>query len=523
MSRVSPLRRWRAHPYAVVVPSLVVIAVTYLAVAGFAIATLPWEGTADAYDHLDYMVQLASGQLPQPFGHVFAPTGTSFGANRVEGRQYASAHPPLFYALAVAVAGPLLDVEHWRIGVAIVRTLNVLVGLAGVGVLSWAGWTIGGRRRVALAIALPAVGAFTFGYLRFSAEIYNDLLVTVLSMTAIAIACRMLVSRVTWPWLIALVAVCALGMGAKATFILTLGLCTVAVATAILMGTGLRRGSGYLRAVGAAVLVFVVPFAVWGWFYLRNLALSGDWYRSTPKSPVGTRSNRTLLSNLLDPDFYTIVPRGLVGRGSAEMAHLATQASVVIFTFGAAVSLVAAVIVLVRRRWRLELRTWAIIGLLAAHLLGSYALQLSHSTGYGAYNWRYFLPATITIAIILAGGIAVAGRAAAVLVPVMTAALAATNMTSFVEYGSTIWPKRGPSDDLVIAAAQLIGANGLPPWLLVVFIATAVGGIVALGFTFSAALQRESETTGSIGSDGSGDAGAPAPSVPDGAKAASSA
>jgi len=468
----------RQGEWRIVIVPIVLVSISYLSIVTFGAFTLPWTGTADSYDHLDYVFQVYLGHLPAPTGHQWVPIGFPLTAGQLgDGRQYASAHPPLFYLIAAGLAGWLLDSPHWSYGVLLIRMLNGLFGLIGVVVLAWAGWVLGGRHRYALSVALPSIGAFTFAYLRFSSDVYNDLLVTVLSMSALTLSAVVLIRGMTRARFLSLTLICIAVMGTKATFVLTLAASVVAVVVAVVLhGNGtLRRRT--LTASGSAALLLAAPIVVFGWFYARNASLSGSWYRSAPKSPVGSRSDKTLLGNLANPEFYEIVPSGLVGRGTAEFARLADLISWDVFIVGTLMSLIVALLILRKSRRRPSIVEIGLVTMFLGHLVGSYVIQLSHATGFGAYNWRYFLPSTISVALIIGGGAALIPRAGPALVAMLNIALWAANAYSFVVYAAHRVGIAG--DDFLGTASLLSAANGAPPWIPAV--ALVIAGLATLG------------------------------------------
>jgi len=448
--------------------------------AGFAAVTLPWAGSSDAYEHLDYIYQLSMGQLPAPVGHVFQPEGWSISETKLnDTRQFASAHPPLFYWICSLLLGGLLASEHWELAVAILRGVNILIGIAGVLVMAWGGWALGGRWRAPLAIAIPAIGAFTYTYLRFSGEIYGDMILTVVSIASIIVAALILRDGVRPHLLVAITLLGAAGMGLKATYIVVLGLACGAIVVGYLLHN--RSGRTILRVVTAlalAALPAVAAALAWGWFYLRNIELSGSWYRSSPKEALPGRTRRSMMDNLLNPDFYSILPGGLFGRWAAEIVPFLTTLSILI-TVGAGL---ATIIVWVRMFRNGQVAASAanlwIIALLFGHIIGSYAMQLSHATGYGAYNWRYFLPTTFSMAVAIVSGIIAARRARAVLIPALTLLTTVLSMLSFLTYSIRRFDfSHDPGQALTAIAA----VNGLPVELSIVLASLAVMTIPGIG------------------------------------------
>ena len=157
---------------------------------------------------------MSQGRLPETHGFYVSYDGPpSRHLERTERRQFASAHPPLFYALASVVEGGALEDGQWPTAVARIRALNTVLGVGTLLIIAWAAWRLGGRRRAQLMIVSCALAGLVYPFVRHSADVYSDLLVTFLSTAAIALA---LVGRAraagTWPsWR------CAAGMATKAT------------------------------------------------------------------------------------------------------------------------------------------------------------------------------------------------------------------------------------------------------------------------------------------------------------------
>ncbi len=464
---------------------------TVVGAAMFAALTLNWRGTIDATYHLDYIYQLADGNLPAPYGVRFTPDGPL-----PHERQYASAHPPLYYALVLALAGGAEPADWVRV-VLTGRLLNVALGAVTVLLLGWAGWSLGGRSRHRLAVATAATGALSVSFVRFAGEIYGDVLLTALATAGLVFAIRMLRAGPSRRRVLATAAVCGLGMLTKATFVVVLLLCAGAVLIAVTIHL---PGPGRVRAALLRVApVLAVPAATSGWFYLRNLALSGSWFRSTPRVPVGDRPYRTLEENLTRPDFYLIVPDRLLGQEEVDLGALTNyQLSRALFVTLALLAVVAA------GRWWSARRgagapplsvpsraatTWAALVPLGA-LIGMYAVQLAHTVGYGNDNIRYFLPASIALGL-LAGLACLAARGAGGLVAasVMVVLLGGT-----VRYSAHLAERFGVDGErgwlawATAAAAQ----NDLPAWPVWSALAVSVFGvlIVVVAWRGLAATQR---------------------------------
>lgn len=468
----------------VAVRGVALVALGYLAMAVFAAATLPWRGTADAFNHLDYVYQLLQGQLPGPIGHEWVPADGTVGPPAT-GRQWVSQHPPLFYVLVAPLAAPFLD-GNWPVAVALIRGANILVGLSGVVVLAWLGWMLGGRWRARLAIAVPAAGTATFAYVRYAAEVYNDTLLTTLSLLALALLVRTVLRGISVPPLLLLAVVCVLGLGTKATFVLTLGVVAAGLLVAALVHADGRRARALATGVAAAAAVAVPPVLVWGWFYARNAALSGSWYQTTSDDvQVLDRRLRSTGEVLADPDFYLLVPTDLVGDATLAFDRFADRASGAVFAVAAGLTLAVLILAVVSRRLGggrfVRPATLLATALVLGHLVGSYLVQLSHASGYGAYNWRYFMPSTAAVALILGLGAASLGRLSAVALPALVVVLSAANAASYVDYGVDKASLAVDPRDVMGAARALALQNDLPGFLPAACLAVALASSVGLG------------------------------------------
>lgn len=436
---------------------LVGATLTFVGAAAFASLTLPWTGTGDSIFHLDYLYQLEAGQLPAPRGLEFKYPEDAAPSS---GRQYASAHPPLFYLLVLALIPPL-DGLGWESVVGAGRAVNTVAGAVCVLLLGLAGWELGGRHRARLAIGAAATGALTVSFVRFAGDIYNDVLLATLATAALALSVVVLRRGPSWRWVAMLSVLCALGMLTKATFVVVVALCIGAVGLA-----GLLHVAGPLRSRLGTGLLMTVPVVVTtvvasGWFYARNRSLSGSWFRSTPKEPVGSRPLRTLADNLTNPDFYLIVPERMFGNTDIEMG-LGTSHQLSALLFGVALVLALSWLWRAARHRR---GSWGIASLAAALLpvgvvVGMYATQLNHATGYGAYNFRYFLPATIAVGLLFGLAGVRAGGGSAVFVPMVMLLLVTATVRYSVHLSETRFSAEIGSAtglDAVIATAALNG------------------------------------------------------------------
>ena len=435
---------------------------------------MPWRGTLDATAHLDYMYQLHHGHLPEPNGYAYLfPWQSLLSADR----QWASAHPPLWYALAGVFTGPLLDAGRWEAAVATARAINIALALVGVAALARATWVIApASARRPLVIIVPLVGGLVTSYLRFAGDVYNDMLVVVASITAMTVTVTMIVRGVTVGRIIALTAVAVVGMGSKATFLGTLAVALAGVMLAVWLHGGGSRLRRVLHGVAACVPVILAPALAWGWFYLVNLDRSGSLVRSSPVGPVGDRPYLSALDVLGRLDFWLVVPGQLLGRtpwliGGSVISN--RSLSLVIF-FGCA----AAAIWRVARAWRrISIAGWAVAFVLVLHLAAMYAIQFNHAVGYGQRNIRYLLPALLTIALIIAVGLTAYRPIAAALTVVTVTVMALAAVYDTADYIKGRFPNLAGSGwawDWLVASTQSNGFTGWLPGALMLIVAAGL-------------------------------------------------
>lgn len=435
----------------------------YICAVAFSAATLPWRGTADAFAHMDYVYQIHHGQIPEPNGYAYrlvSPRKFNVG-NPDTTRQWASAHPPLFYALASLPMGSELDAGRWEMAMARGRALNMVLGAGCVLALAWAGWSLGGRRRARLAVALPLVGGCLPPFVRFSAEVYNDILVTLLSIVAVVLACQVLLRGAARTRCLLLAVTCALGMASKATFVFALVIAMAALALRMLGGT---RASWPLRVTKAAAASFALAAAAFlpnAWFFLRNATASGSWFRSSVKEALQGRVEKSLFDVLGDDTFWLLVPRSLLGsRWEGFWPH--NQQLSILVTIACAAGLLS---LAVHNRWPQRLLAgeplaWAWV-LVALHFAGLMLAQLQQATGWGQYNVRYFLPALLSLSAFLVAAPAASGRSAPWLVPPLAALMAFSGVRYTFAYLDRAYASLAKGEDSWTRMLAAVDGNGL--------------------------------------------------------------
>lgn len=455
------------------VASVVIGAALFAVLASIAVA---WSdaplSSGDEAAHLDYVIDVWHGHLPvfedgltirPPFG-VAPPV------------QWVAQHPPFFYAVLAPIVGPLWDGGHQYAAVLAGRAVNAVFAGASVAATGWAARrVVPGRPAVAAVAALVLAGTSMF--LLVGGAVYNDLANVLFGALAVGIAATALRRGLTTRLVVAGAVVTSLGMLSRLSFAVFL----VAVAVAFL----LARGASPLRRLVGAAAVVVAPALAAGWFFVRNVRITGNVAGSHPEwaaEHLG-RSSRSAAQVVADPDFWT-------GVFSVFKGHLEThwQWTWWLLLGPLVLAVVAGVTAVVRGTALRGRRTVARHGsrldgrtrgdvladvLVAAMLVAVGALviagQVQFTTGGGAPNTRYGLPVMPVLAIPMAIGlVAGLGRFVA---PVLTAAWA-------VGAGAVWWaileltkPAAGLPGTLTTTRVAAVAA-------VVVLVATVVGAAV---------------------------------------------
>jgi len=458
--------------------------VAFASITCIAIVALPLTGTSDSLYHLDYVYQLHNGHIPAPYGLEFTFSGQPSAGSR----QYASAHPPLFYAVAGLVAGTDLNPDGWGSAVLRIRLLNLAFGCLTVIACAWVAALSTKEGRRTFVIGTAAMAPLATSFVLFSADVYNDVLLTLLATASLALALKCMRFGTTWARVTALSVVMAAGMLTKATFVIVLIVCAGAVVVSVV--TDHQRDQGAWarswRALVHTAPTILVPLIASGRFYLHNYALSGSWMRSTPKVPVANRSRRGLQQVLHDPDFYTVFPGRFLGNTAVHVGPLTNQ-TIALSVFACCVLVLLIWTGRNARRWAAATDTrWVFIRLAPGGVLAGLTLaQLSHAVGYGALNFRYFLPSLVLIGLVLAGAATLAGPLSGLTVSLMMMVM------GFVGVSYMGWLVTGRQDRVGLharlsALQEQALSIGCPPGLLVALGLAFVTSCVVVGVAVTA-------------------------------------
>ena len=422
--------------------------------------------TGDEPPHVDYAYQVWHGELPvfedglelRPDGAWLAPV------------QWTAQHPPLYYLLIAPLVGPLADAGHPVAAVYAARGVNVL--LSGVFVLA-AWWSA--RRLTRPGSALPTLVAYLAGAMPAAAHVgggaYNDLLaalcVTVLFGLAATAVRRGLDAR--------LIAVLSLVAAAAALTRLSAALIAAVVAAVALTAGAVRAAQGRGRWTHAVALAVAGPCAVLatsGWFYLRNLALTGtvtgshfDWALENQN-----RQERPVWAVLADPVTWARLPDLFWWAGRLPPSTPLTRTTLVVTALLLVwVPLVLALVGAIRRREtsalpaaetptdRLLLRALPV-----AAVVVSVSVQVGYAASGGGVYPRYLLVVALPLCLAITAGLTARPR---LLVPAWTA-VTLLDLAVWLSAELTTPPQPGYYGELplpatvvgVLAAAAVVGS-----------------------------------------------------------------
>ena len=367
----------------------------------------PALGTADETGHVDYAFQLWHGHLPIfQNGVMFRPP---FGS--IPPVQWEAQHPPLFYLLLAPAVGPLIDGGHPMMAVLAARAIGaVLAALCVVG-LGWAVGAMTKRSQTAWMICAAAVAAPISPFLRVGGSVYNDDIAVLFTVLALGITLRAIRCGLSRGLLTAAAVVAAGGMLARANFIITL----LTMCGGLVLAWWIQSRSPWPRRIAVSIGIALVPVAaaalVAGWFYLRNVHLTGSWTGSQPAWAAAHLGRQQL-------SIGTVVRQTKGGWTIADQLFLQQTGRWARYGQDLVATLVvlAGVVLLVHAGRRLlghrapgsaavsvdTARSVSVFVVLAMQLIITLIVLYGYMAGGGGSISRYLLPALLTIAVIFA-------------------------------------------------------------------------------------------------------------------------
>jgi hypothetical protein len=421
--------------------------------------------SADESAHIDYAYQVWHGGLPVfEEGLAFKP---EFGY--IPPVQWVAQHPPLYYAVIAPVVGPLVDAGHVVAAGYGARAVNALIAGALVAALIWGTRQIfPGAPHVALAAGL--VAASNSWVVRVGGSVYNDAFAALWAALLLGMTVRVIRFGLTPRRTALLAAYAAAGVLSRASVAVVLFLCLLAVVllspsssvpfsqTRVAQG---GRRSSRARALLAAGLVGAAAVAAAGWFYLRNLRLTGRLLGGNPEWAESNLGRQT--RPVLDVATSAHSWESLLNLFSYN--QLPTVVGTLLLAVPAALGLLAVVLAWPTIRGPDRRRSAAVVVFLVAVVAAVLAQQLVYTAGGGALNPRYVLPVLLPIVSLLALGLVLPKRVAAVLTALWVA-VAQADFLRFVLSGARAGTTGLPSFPDVALASAGVGLGFLALALL---------------------------------------------------------
>ncbi|WP_345436856.1 hypothetical protein [Microbacterium gilvum] len=382
MTPPSPARRAAEH--------VLIVAVAVAGPLAYLFAS-PLYSSGDEAAHVDYALQLWTGRLPVfEDGLVLSADVGTFPPV-----QWTAQHPPLLYLLLAPVVGPLASsgdaVAAGYAARIVIVALSVALAYAVRGLAT--ALRPGDRRLGLLAVAVLALSQW---FLRLGGSVYNDVLAALVVVLATTAFVRMVRGARTWTTVAGFVVALALASLVRLASVPPAGL----LAAALLVLALVDRRPGRVRLVVAGAAGPLAMLAASGWFYARNLALTGSISGGHPEWAMANlgRERTTLAEVVAAPDTW----RQLLGQFSPADGAWSLAADAVLFL--APVAIGAVVLAVGGPRAVRAPRAFAVAVILAAGV-GVLVMQLLYVGETGSPNGRYLFTVTATLAPLLAAGL----------------------------------------------------------------------------------------------------------------------
>jgi hypothetical protein len=430
---------------------------------------VPYFGGADERLHLDYAWQLSRGNLPNFHEGAKVPL-----YRRPPPVQFVAHHPPLYYALQAPAVRYFVDGKGDINSAAMAaRIVNISLGVLCVAALVWLGGLVSNRSML-YRVGVPAIFCGFLPFVKVASLIFNDVLALVFAILGIGLAWRMTSEGPSRMLVCSLAVVSALGMATRATHasVLVVGLLSIvlhySVVKRMCLWETVRRSILPVSTVLAAVCVAV------GWFYLRNYSLSGSWTRVAPQSwaIVMDREYKDITRVLSEVRMWLFPFLEPYGKLPVRLRWFVIAPPV-----AGLLSLFC--VVVYRARSSCKAEQWVGGALLGLLVLLSYAQQIVHATGYGAFNPRYLMLVYLVLAFCIV-------RALSELSPrVSTIMLTFFTICSLV--GAVMWSTHripqakgnaAASSWLERAVHEMCVVKQVPMFLVIVCCVGLLGGII---------------------------------------------
>lgn len=367
----------------------------YLGAAGIYSYTVPWGYTdGDQIAHLDYIWRIYKGDLPKyDEGVTYKPFIDIKGGNIY---QRAVGHPPLFHAVQAPVVGYLMDRGAWQTAIAVGRAINLFQSLILIGILAWAGWLFGGRRKEIFAVAVPALSVTAYRFLRLNKDYAMEGFVTILTTLTIINLYYIFRYGLKKKYLIWLIILSLAGMFTKISYLpfLAINLAAVAWVVAAQKGRKLNLMGVLKGSVVAGVIGLLTALGAGWYYYFWNFKQNGNFVSPLPPTFTGDRAYRPLSAVIFSDQFWSLFyGKYIVVEGLSLV--VTTLALAGLLQIGPAPWI---------RKIKDRVFSLALLAMLGV-TVGTIAIQFRAAYPYGAINFRYLLPAILPISLLIGYGL----------------------------------------------------------------------------------------------------------------------
>ncbi|GAB3280389.1 hypothetical protein [Microbacterium lacusdiani] len=363
------------------------VALVLLGIGGpfaYAMAS-PIYSSGDEAAHVDYAFQLWHGELP-----VFEEgleLGNTVGVHPPV--QWTAHHPPLLYLLLAPFVGPLADAGNIEgagmAGRMVMVALSIALLYAIRGIARLLLPTVAG---IGLASAL--IVGLSVWFVRLGGSVYTDTLAALVSALAFYALLRLARGRTPVRDIVLFAVACA---GCALTRFSLLPVAVLFAVAVIVIGHlpgPLRARHAWTAAVAAGVTVVASSL----WFYLRNIALTGNASGGHPDwaAEHTRRVARPVLEVTRDPAFWTrMTEQFSTGTYPPLPRALETPLpwTLLLFALPLLIGLVAHVADVLRERRERAVRLVILATALCA-CGGIAIMQIMHHAGGGSAFARYF-------------------------------------------------------------------------------------------------------------------------------------
>lgn len=375
---------------------------------------LPLFSSADEVAHLDYAYQVWHHRLPDFYAGIVIDPVRGSGVPV----QWVSQHPPLFYLLLAPVVGPLIDGGHVLAAGMAARGINIALGAAVVWCVGRAAGGLFPRLRGIGPVA-ALVTACCSWLLGVSSAVYNDSLAALASTLMLWGTGATILRGQSGKRRAVVVVAASVCLLSRLSTVAVVAPCLVA-----LVGEGFARGRGRGRigrwsGLITALVAGLGVLATSGWFYLRNVRLTGS---VTGGHPEWAEANLGRHELALDQIVTPASLRGLLSvfDPTGHRALLGALLLVVPAVVLLALVLVRSAVRLARAgraRWggsgtgprrqrpRRPSGPVAVVVLLVTATLLVLAMQLAYSRSGGAISARYVLPVLLPFSTVVSGAL----------------------------------------------------------------------------------------------------------------------